>query len=63
MDEQALNRVLDQEEGYEVVPTDEPSLEDYPTHNEANEQLFDEFGAPVRKVVRVVEGPRDSRRL
>ena len=40
-------------EGVEVVPLDEPSMEDYPA--------VDEFGAPPVKVVKIHEGVRDTR--
>ena len=36
----------------EVVPLDEPSMEDYP--------CVDEFGAPPVKPVKVIDGVQDS---
>jgi hypothetical protein len=45
------------EEAVEIVPLDEPSIEDYP------DGLIqpDEFGAPPVKVVPVIDGVRDTR--
>ena len=40
------------EEKVEIVPLDEASMEDYPT--------VDEFGAPIKPVVKVRDGVRDT---
>ena len=37
---------------HEIVANDEPSMEDYPT--------VDEFGAPIKPVVKVRDGVRDT---
>lgn len=47
------------EEQYEVVPVDEPSIEDYPPKPT---EEFDAFGAPIKKPVRVLDGVRDTAR-
>jgi len=51
---------------WEIVGDGEPSLEDYPTERQETEthyadgtQKLDEFGAPIRKAVRVREGVKD----
>lgn len=49
----------------EVVPLDEPSMEDYPQATAdqirmTHEQIVDEFGAPVRGVVKIHDGVRDT---
>lgn len=52
------------ERQYEIVPNDEPSIEDWdgigpgPT---ANDQKRDAFGAPITKPVRVRDGVRDTK--
>ncbi len=53
-------------EEWEIVADGEASLEDYPqreetaTHNADGTQKLDEFGAPIRPVVRVREGVQDK---
>jgi len=54
-------------EEWEIVGDGEPSLEDYPaerqeteTHNADGTQKYDEFGAPIRPVVRVRDGVLDK---
>ena len=50
---------------WEIVGDGEPSLDDYPqrketaTHEADGSQKLDEFGAPIRPVVRVREGVKD----
>lgn len=62
MDEHEHESMAD---AFEVVPNDEPSIEDWegigpgPT---ANDQQRDEFGAPIRPVVPVRDGVRDTSR-
>lgn len=47
------------EDAYEVVPADEPSMDDYPDTDKSL-QRYDAFGAPIRPVVKVREGVRDT---
>ncbi len=49
---------------YEIVSNDEPSMEEYEDIGpgpDANLVKYDEFGAPIAKVVKVRDGVRDTR--